>query len=85
MIMHGKFWNIYLKGEFLKKMVIKILKQNSIMIFFFGKIQLLHINWLQSKNDGKHGLNIKFSYVVIIYQVWNNDNTLNVTTLALGL
>jgi hypothetical protein len=30
------------------------------------------------KNDRKHKLSVKFSYVVIIYQVWNNDNTLNV-------
>jgi hypothetical protein len=38
---------------------------------------MINNNWLQSKNGGKHKLNVNFSYVVTIYQVWNNGITLN--------
>jgi hypothetical protein len=34
--------------------------------FKFQKMSVVNINWLQSKNDKKHKLNVKFSYVIII-------------------
>ncbi len=39
---------------------------------------MINNNWFQSKNGGKHKQNFNFSYVVIIYQLWNNGITLNV-------
>jgi hypothetical protein len=55
--------------------------------FQFSKMPVTNNNWLQSKSDGKHKLSVKFSYVIIIYQVWNNHNTLNVlfTSCAINI
>ncbi len=35
----------------------------------------------------KHKLSVKFSYVTTVYEVWNNDNTLNVllTSCAINI
>ncbi len=38
---------------------------------------MINKNWLQPKNGGKHKLSVNFSYVVTIYQLWNNGITLN--------
>ncbi len=50
-------------------------------------MQVTNNNWLQSKNDGKHRLSVKFSYVITIYQVWNKYDTLNVlfTSCAINI
>ncbi len=48
-------------------------------------MQVKNNNWLQSKNDGKQKLSVKFSYVVTIYQVWNNDNTLKILFMSCAI
>jgi hypothetical protein len=37
-----------------------------------------NINKFLSKSGGKHILNVKFSYVATIYEMWNINNILNV-------
>ncbi len=61
--------------------------KKKIQQFQISKMQGTNSNWLQSKSDGKHRLSLKFSYVITIYQVWNNDNTRNVlfTSCAISI
>ncbi len=62
---------------FLRNMVITYQFDVLLNNFKFKKMKMINNNWFQSKNGGKHKLKVKFSYVVIVYQLWNNVITLN--------
>jgi hypothetical protein len=58
----------------------------------FNNFKLKKCKWqttisYNKKSDGKHRLSIMFSYVVTIYQIWSNDNTLDVlfTSYAINI